>query len=106
MIAAPGWVASGDQSGVPPTMPARLVRSTGSEQSAFTDQTPPDVPDSSSTRSSSLLPSELQFGWYSNPGMSVIRLGVYSPLSIASIAPLGVKVFAMLWNATSRVVGV
>src|SRR5215211_7827125 len=66
-------VPSGDQSGAPPATPDLFTRSTGSDPSALTDHTPPDRPDSSSTLSTSLVPSAVQSGWYSKPGMLVMR---------------------------------
>src|SRR5215208_6313694 len=66
-------VPSGDQSGAPPGTPDVFTRSTGSDPSALTDHTPPDRPDSSSTLRTSLVPSAVQSGWYSKPGMLVMR---------------------------------
>src|SRR6266540_7328482 len=66
-------VPSGDQSGAPPATPDFFTRSTGSDPSALTDHTPPDRPDSSSTLRTSFVPSAVQSGWYSKPGMLVTR---------------------------------
>src|SRR5512132_93957 len=66
-------VPLGDQSGAPPGTPDCFTRSTGSDPSALTDHTPPDRPDSSSTLRTSFVPSAVQSGWYSKPGMLVMR---------------------------------
>src|SRR6266511_414120 len=66
-------VPSGDQSGAPPGTPDFFTRSTGSDPSALTDHTPPDRPDPSSTLRTSFVPPAVQSGWYSKPGMLVMR---------------------------------
>src|SRR5215218_1687496 len=89
-------VPSGDQSGAPPATPDVFTRSTGSDPSALSDHTPPARPDSSSTLSTSLVPSAVQSGWYSKPGMLVMRrtpapsaLPTYTPSARTKASALG-----------------